>query len=306
MPRMFKVMETVAKFSCDYVRHGRWACSRLGKDVMVTITAGGRVYQEIIKHMNKALTKIIKYFSRAVDAEALHFPDETDTSFLFARPTKSIGAPIDRLPAEIWQDILLLAIGSDGYHPFATTCTTSTFLHFLEYENDSNRSYVEYLRRRAPLRRVCRAWNEFLESTDTWWVRVQDPYHPQKSFGLPPIADQVAIVKRLSMTITTHECVGSGFDWAFDLFQKVQAPISSYTIRICVPYNYPLIRNAYDFLVPVTAKMALRNLCITCPARSNYGAISFSQLSANFRGSRFIVHFRFRPARHGAARTPPP
>ena len=157
MPRMFKVMETVAKFSCDYVRHGRWACSRLGKDVMVTIMAGGRVYQEIIKHMNKALTKIIKYFSRAVDAEALHFPDETDTSFLFARPTKSIGAPIDRLPAEIWQDILLLAIGSNGYHPFATTCTTSTFLHFLEYENDSNHSYVEYLRRRAPLRRVCHA-----------------------------------------------------------------------------------------------------------------------------------------------------
>ena len=27
IPRMFEVMHRVAKVSCDYVKHGRWACS---------------------------------------------------------------------------------------------------------------------------------------------------------------------------------------------------------------------------------------------------------------------------------------
>ena len=31
IPRMFEVMHRVAKLSCDYVKHGRRSCSRLGK-----------------------------------------------------------------------------------------------------------------------------------------------------------------------------------------------------------------------------------------------------------------------------------
>lgn len=31
IPRMFEVMQGVAKFSCDYVKRGRWSCSRFGK-----------------------------------------------------------------------------------------------------------------------------------------------------------------------------------------------------------------------------------------------------------------------------------
>ena len=30
IPRMFEVMHRVAKFSCDYVKHGRRACHELG------------------------------------------------------------------------------------------------------------------------------------------------------------------------------------------------------------------------------------------------------------------------------------
>jgi len=30
-PRMFEVMHKVAKFSCDYVKHGRQACHEFGK-----------------------------------------------------------------------------------------------------------------------------------------------------------------------------------------------------------------------------------------------------------------------------------
>ena len=31
IPRMFQVMERVAKFSCDYVKRGKWPCSGSGK-----------------------------------------------------------------------------------------------------------------------------------------------------------------------------------------------------------------------------------------------------------------------------------
>ena len=247
----------------------------------VTRTAGGPVYH--IKDTNKALTKIIKYFSRAVDDEVLHLDNETGTSLLFFPPSKSIRAPICGLPVELWQDILLLAIGSNEYRTFATTCTASTFLHFLEQEKDPHSSYLEYVGCRATLRQVCRAWNEFLESTDTWWVHAEDPYHPQKSFDLPPLADQVTIVKRLSMTITTRESVGPTLNWASDLFQRVQAPILSYNINLEVPYDPNVIDKPYDLLAPVSTKMALRSLRIASSDQNNYRPISLSQLNANFK-----------------------
>ena len=277
MPRMLIVMQMVANFSRAYVRHGTSSYSKLGKAVIVTRTAGGPGRQETIIDLNNALTKIIKYFSRAVDVEALHLPNETGAPLLFFRPSKSTGAPIGRLPVEIWQNILLLAIGSGGYHPLTTTCTASTFLHFLKQETDPDGSYIAYVRRRATLRQVCRAWNQFLEATDAWWVHVQDPYHPQKSFGLPPIADQVAIVKRLSMTMTTHECVEPGLNWSSDLFQKVQVPILSYNI------NLSILHDPHDFLAPITTKTALRSLRIACPGLQSCCSISFSQLNTNFK-----------------------
>ena len=276
MPRMFKVMETVAKYLCDCVRRGRQSCSRLGNAVIMTRTAGQPECQERIKYMNKALTKIIKYFNRAVNVE-------TGASFLLVRPSQSIEAPIGRLPAEIWQDILLLAIGSNEYPTSATTCTTPTFLHFLVQERDPHSSYLKYVGRWPTLRQVCRAWNEFLESTNTWWVHAEDPYHPQKLFDLPPVVDQVAIVKQLSMTITTRECVGPALNWASDLFQRVQVPILSYHINLEVPYDPNFIDKPYDLLAPVCTKMALCSLRIACPSQNNYDPVLLSQISTNFK-----------------------
>ena len=31
IPQMFEVMLSVAKVSCDHVKHGRWSCSGFGK-----------------------------------------------------------------------------------------------------------------------------------------------------------------------------------------------------------------------------------------------------------------------------------
>ena len=277
---MFKVMETVAKYSCAHVRGGRWSCSRFGKAVIVTRATGPWIVKYSIEDMYKALTKIIKYFSRAVDVEALHFTNETGPSLLLIRPSQSIEAPIGRLPAEIWQDTLLLAIGSNGYPTFATTCTASTFLHFLEQEKDPYSSYLGYVRRWGTLRQVCRAWNEFLESTNTWWVHAEDPW---ESFGLPPVPDEVAIVKRLSMTIKTRESVGPALDWASDHFQRVQAPILSYNINLEVPYDHNFIDKSYDLLAPVTTKMALRSLRIAGRFQNDCKLISLSQINANFK-----------------------
>ena len=260
--------------------------------MIVTRTAGRPVYEGTTKEMNDALTKIIKYFSRAVDAEALHFTDGTGAPPLLVRPSQSIEAPIARLPAEIWQDILLLALGSTGYLTFATTCTASTFLHFLRQERDPHSSYFEYMGCRATLRQVCRAWNEFFESTDTWWVHAEDPYHPGKSFGLPPLTDQVAIVKRLSMTIKTGECVGPAMNWASELFQRVQAPILSYNVHLQVPYDPNFVDEPYDPLAPVTTKMALRTLRIACRVKSSCKPISLSQINANFKDLVSLSLFR--------------
>ena len=243
--------------------------------------AGWGVYHESIRDINKALTKIIKHFSLAVDTEALHSANETGTSIPFARPSKSIGAPIGRLPAEIWQEILLLAIGPDGDHPFATTCTVSTFLRFLRHERCPGGSYLGYMRRRATLRRVCRFWNQFLESTDTWWVHAKNPYHPQQ-FGLPPIPDGVAVVKRFSMIITTYNCIRPGLNWASDLFQNLRAPILSCNINLVVPCGNSLIHEPCVSLLPVTSKSALRSLRINCPGQPSCVAIALSQLHSNF------------------------
>ena len=76
-----------------------------------------------------------------------------------------MSAPTNRLPVETWRDVLLFAVESDvGPSVFATTCSASTFILFMK---QGNGSYIEYMRRRATLRRVCRAWNQTLLSTNS-------------------------------------------------------------------------------------------------------------------------------------------
>ena len=85
------------------------------------------------------------------------------------------------------------------------------------------------------------------------------------------------------MTIETHEWVGPALNWAFDLFQRVQAPILSYNVNLEVPYNPNFIDKPYDLLAPVTTKMALHSLRITCRLQNNFKPISLSQINANFK-----------------------
>ena len=75
IPRMFDVMHRVARFLCNYVRHGRRRFVNLiGPD---NRTAGGPTDQETIEEMDEGLTNVIEDFGRAVDVEALRFAKET-------------------------------------------------------------------------------------------------------------------------------------------------------------------------------------------------------------------------------------
>ena len=72
IPRMFEVMLRVAKFSCEYVKHGRWSSSEFGKVLMIAARMlGGPTYLKKIEEMDSELTKVIEDFGRAVDVEAL-------------------------------------------------------------------------------------------------------------------------------------------------------------------------------------------------------------------------------------------
>jgi len=191
-------------------------------------------------------------------------------------------APIDRLPVEIWQGILLLAIESDRSALFTTTRTPSTFIHFLEQEKYPDKSYTKYVRCRATLRQVCRAWNQFLLFTNSWWIHVHGPKYPRQSLDLPSITGQVPTIKCLSMIITARPCVRSGVNWAFDLLQRIEVPLISLNLTLSIPSSSSFTREPHDILVKVGSKTNLRSLRIACPDYNSCGAISFPHLNANF------------------------
>ena len=78
---MFKVMQNVAKCSCDYVKHGRFGRQsvflNLSKLTIAERTLSGLVHPEKIEEMDRELTKVIEDFDRAMNVEALHLAKET-------------------------------------------------------------------------------------------------------------------------------------------------------------------------------------------------------------------------------------
>ena len=79
IPRMFEVMHTVARVSCDYVKRGKRSRLDLvnNADNFSARTGGGSVRPEVIEEMGRELTKVIEDFDRAVNVEALRLAKET-------------------------------------------------------------------------------------------------------------------------------------------------------------------------------------------------------------------------------------
>ena len=93
--RMFEVMYRVAKFSCDYVKNGRWSCHLWLSPALTVVarTKGGSTFLETIEEMDKELTKVIEDFMRAVDVETLRLARRTGThSPSWPRDSSCLGA----------------------------------------------------------------------------------------------------------------------------------------------------------------------------------------------------------------------
>ena len=147
-------------------------------------------------------------------------------------------------------------------------------------------SYIRYMRRRATLRLVCHAWNQFLLSTNSWWIRLDASDPSQQTVNLSFIPDQSSTVKRLSMTITDRDCVQPSVSWASDL-QRVQVPPIIYDVTLPSCHHSTDACNLHyerrEFLPEVSSTMAFRSLRVVCQARNRCHAISFSQLNSNFK-----------------------
>ena len=80
---MFKVMQRVADYSCDYVRRGRLGGDRLSYNIRILMIAARMVADPSgIEEIEKDLTKVIKDFNRAVNVEALRRIKETGEHLL--------------------------------------------------------------------------------------------------------------------------------------------------------------------------------------------------------------------------------
>ena len=78
MPRMFEVMQKIAKFLCDYVKHGclsRRSLFWIPQMLMIAERTGAALFssrdKDSMKDMDEELANVIKDFLNAVDVEAL-------------------------------------------------------------------------------------------------------------------------------------------------------------------------------------------------------------------------------------------
>src|SRR6266404_8006018 len=113
---------------------------------------------------------------------------------------------MERVPVEIWQQILLNVIEMDETPIFATSCTPYTFLCFINQQTrDKQRKlYLDYLERRRRLRLVCHAWSEFILITSHRWLQLEDG---SPMYELDSTTPGAGAVERLSTTITSEKLV---------------------------------------------------------------------------------------------------
>jgi len=82
---------------------------------------------------------------------------------------------MERVPIELWEQILLKVMEMDEAPIFATSCTPYTFLYFVNQQTRNHwhrKPHHDYLKRRRRLRLVCRTWNEFVLSTGHRWLQL--------------------------------------------------------------------------------------------------------------------------------------
>jgi len=78
IPRMFEVMQTIAKFLCEYVKRGRFSrlsLSWIPQTLMIAERTGDALIyskdKEMMEKLGEELANVIEDFLRAVDVETL-------------------------------------------------------------------------------------------------------------------------------------------------------------------------------------------------------------------------------------------
>jgi hypothetical protein len=202
---------------------------------------------------------------------------------------------MERVPVEIWQQILLKAMEMDSAHIFATTCTPYTFLYFLTMQTHVDKHwkfYFDYLERRRRLRLVCRAWSEFLLLTRHRWLHLDNRSTVYDLLSTAPGAGRVRTVEKLSTIVSLEELVTPMLSWASHILKRSanQAPLRAYTLRLLKTptrgYN-PFEDLVGTGMAPEYTNTTLRSLSITTVFGS-HASIGLSQISSTFTGLRSL------------------
>ena len=124
---------------------------------------------------------------------------------------------MERVPVEIWQQIILNVVETGDGPMFMTSCTPHTFLYLVNQQTrirDYRKPYSDYLERCRRLRLVCRAWNEFVLLSRHRWLQLDDKWSPVYDLdSTTSSAGGVRPVERLSMTINSEELVVPILSW---------------------------------------------------------------------------------------------
>ena len=201
---------------------------------------------------------------------------------------------MERVPVEIWQQILLKVIDMDEATIFATGCTPYTFLYFIDQQTrprKQQKPYLDYLEHRKRLRLVCSAWNEFILITSHRWLQLDEgsPVDVELDPTIPG-AGGVRVVERLSTTIISEELVDPILAWTSHILKRPanQSPLRAYTLRL---FKTPVRRyNPFYSLVgtnPEYTNTTLQSLSITTACDASV-FVPFPQLSSTFSGLRSL------------------
>ena len=230
---------------------------------------------------------------------------------------------MERVPVEIWQQILLMVMEIGAEPIFATSCTSYTFLYVLTQQTRAHRQqkpYRDYRERRRRLRQVCRAWNEYIINTSHRWLQLDDPGSLDEQGRVVYELDSststgsrgVGPVERLSTIIDSEELTTRILSWTSHILKRPanHAPLRAYTFRLL---KTPVRGyNPFDDLVgtgttPTTAagytNTTLHALSITTPFGST-ARISFPQISTTFTHLRALFLVNANPTTQQALALP--
>jgi len=212
---------------------------------------------------------------------------------------------MERLPVEIWQQILLKAMEANDWPIFATSCTPYTFLAFMhlhDFYPRNRKPYQDYLTQRRRLRLVCRAWNEFVLFTSHRWMPLEGDSSPM--YKLDPTTSYakggVGPVEKLITIIDSNELATPILPWVSHLLKRPasQTPLRTYMLWMRNGFIRPEY-NPLDDLIGTTTTQdpgcsntnsntntTLRALSIAISIP--HGFISLSQICHTFTGLRML------------------